>query len=132
VRRIPTDPTTAPGDLDAQAKRLYYRLRKYLQDDFKTWHDGDREMLAQTCRYAQRARMAREATYDADTGAVVFTSKGYKGQEVPSPAMTTAAAAEKSFVDGLKELGFTPAARKRMELEVKKPGGGKFGGLGRA
>ena len=126
---MPPDPNGPPGDLDTNGRALYRKLRTFLQGQ-STWEDSDRYILGQTCRYEMRARLARAAQYDPETKALVFTSEGYKGQQVAHPALKTAEAAEKSFVECLKELGLTPRARKQLEIEVGAKGGGKFGGLG--
>lgn len=118
-----------PADLDKPGRDLYHKLRAFLRAQ-STWENSDKFILGQACRYEMRARLARAAQYDPDTGALVFTSEGYKGQQVPHPALKTAEAAEKSFVECLKELGLTPRARKQLEIEVGAKGGGKFGGFG--
>lgn len=70
------DPTLAPSDLDEGAKKLYYKLRGYLRVEFKTWHDGDREALAQTCRWGMRARQAREALPKDKRGRPIMITQG--------------------------------------------------------
>lgn len=126
---MPPDPNGPPGDLDTTGKALYRKLREFLRKQ-NTWEDSDRYILGQTCRYEMRGRLARAAMYDPETRALVFTTEGYNKQDVPTPALKTAEAAEKSFVEGLKELGLTPRARKQLEIEVGAKGVGKFGGLG--
>lgn len=123
----PPDPHGPPADLDTDARALYRKLREFLKGQ-QTWEDSDKYVLGQACRYEQRARQARGCMYD-DEGRVVFSGKGYKGQEVPSTFLRTAVEAEKAFVDCLKELGLTPRARKQLQIEVGGgDGGGKFGG----
>lgn len=124
---VPPDPHGPPGDLDTDARALYRKLRDFLKKQ-GTWENSDRYILGQTCRYEQRARLARGAMYDPELRAFVLTTEGYKGQDVKHPNLATAEAAEKSFVDGLRELGLTPRARKQLEIEVAKGAGGKFGG----
>lgn len=59
-----------------------------------------------------------------------MTSEGDRKQLTVHPLVRVAEAAEKSYVEGLKELGFSPRARATMGIEVGVKGGGKFGGLG--
>lgn len=123
---MPPDPHGPPADLDTIGKALYRKLRKFLQDQ-GTWADSDKHLLGQTCRYDQRRREAREALPRDEKGRVVMVSTGYKGQEVAHPLVKVMEAAEARFVDGLKELGLTPGARKRWEIEAGGRGAGKFG-----
>ena len=126
---MPPDPLGPPSDLTTWGKALYRRLRKALETEHR-WADTDREILGQTCRYADRARTARAGMVD-EGGQPTLTSIGYKGQLVQHPNLKTAESAERAFIDGLKELGFTPAARVRLEIEVAKSSSksGKFGGM---
>lgn len=119
------DPTLAPSDLDEGAKKLYYKLRGYLRVEFKTWHDGDREALAQTCRWGMRARQAREALPKDKRGRPIMITQGRSESagEVQHPLVRIAEQAERMFMDGLKELGFTPSARKRLEIDAGGKGG---------
>ena len=126
---MPPDPLGPPSDLTTWGKALYRRLRKALETEHR-WADTDREILGQTCRYADRARTARDLMVDED-GKPALTVLGTKGHIIQHPNLRTAETAERAFVDGLRELGFTPAARKRMEIEVAKSSArsGKFGGM---
>lgn len=125
---MPTrDPHGPPADLDKAGRSLFFKLRKFLEEQ-DTYTHSDAFVLGQACRYEQRARTARLAMTD-ESGQVVTTTVGYKGQLVQHPDLKTATEAEVRFVECLRELGLTPAARKRMEIE--KPGDGsegKFGG----
>lgn len=123
---MPPDPHGPPGDLDTDARALYRKLREFLKGQ-QTWENSDRYILGQVCRYEMRARIARAGLPLDKHGKPVLISTGYKGQEVAHPNLKTAEAAEKSFVDGLRELGLTPAARKRLEIEVGRRDAGKFG-----
>jgi P27 family predicted phage terminase small subunit len=111
-----------PGDLDAIGKKLYRDLRAYMRDAAR-WEDSDHHLLAQTCRYDMRARAARDALRKAGD----MTSEGDRKQLTVHPLVRVAEAAEKAFVEGLKELGFTPRARAALGLESKPPGESKFG-----
>lgn len=118
---MPPDPHGPPGDLDTSARSLYRKLRDFLKAQ-GTWENSDRYALGQVCRYEQRARLAREGIPRG------LTAEGYKGQDVQHPNLKTAEAAEKSFMEGLKELGLTPRARKQLQIETGGADGGKFGG----
>ena len=122
---MPPDPHGPPADLDTTGKALYRKLRKFLQDQ-STWANSDKHILGQTCRFAQRARLAYESLPCDGSGRPVLTSTGYKGQEVAHPLVKVMEAAESKFIDGLKELGLTPGARKRWEIEASRDKG-KFG-----
>ena len=122
---MPPDPHGPPGDLDTTGRHLYKRLRKFLQDQ-DTWENSDKYVLGQTCRYEQRARLARKALDESDEGMTTQGRSGPSGM-VAHPLVRIMETAEKGFIDGLKELGLSPAARKRLEIEVKRnTGGGKF------
>lgn len=128
---MPTvDPLGPPDDLDKHGKALYRKVRGYLQGQH-TWADSDIYVLAQTCRYEQRAREARESIPRDTNGNPVLTTRGRSENsgDVPHPAVRIMETAEKSFVDCLRELGLTPRARKQLEIEVGSKGNsGKFGG----
>jgi P27 family predicted phage terminase small subunit len=122
---MPRDPSGPPDDLDAEAARLYRTLRKDLRDG-RRWEDSDRHLLAQACRFEQQAREAREAL-PVENGRRVMTASGYKGQDVPHPLVKIMDGAARAYVDALRELGFTPAQRKRLDIEPVRAGGSKFG-----
>lgn len=117
-----------PGDLDSTGKALYRNLRKAMQDrpDGPTqWEHPDHHLLSQACRYEMRARRARDGFSALDRDAL--TTVGDRKQLTVHPVVKIAEQAERAFVDCLKELGFTPAARARLGLEKAKAGGSKFG-----
>lgn len=126
---MPPDPHGPPGDLDATGKALYRKLREFMRAEGR-WADSDKYVLGQTCRYEQEARIARDALPRDEHGKPVLTALGYNDQDVPHPLVKMRDAAAKSFVDGLRELGFTPRARKQLEIELggSDGGSGKFGG----
>lgn len=127
MARDPLDPNGPAPDLDRTGAALYRKVREYLKGQ-NTWEESDTYLLSQACRYDQRARVAREAI-PTDSGSPVLTTRGRSEHsgDVAHPAVRIAEAAEKSFVDALKELGLTPAARKRLEIEAGRKPGGKFG-----
>jgi P27 family predicted phage terminase small subunit len=125
---MPVDPIGPPDDLDKDARALYRKIRTYLREQ-ATWADSDMYLLGQTCRYEMRAREAR-ASIPLEDGKPVMTTRGRSENsgDVAHPAVRIAEAAEKSFVDCLKELGLTPRARTQLGLETQKKGAGsKFG-----
>jgi P27 family predicted phage terminase small subunit len=116
-----------PGDLDSTGKKLYRDLRSAMMDrpDGPTqWTDPDHHLLAQACRYDQRARRAREA-FRADPDGMV--TLGDRRQLTVHPYVKIAEQSERLFVDCLRELGFTPKARAAMGLEKRAAGESKFG-----
>lgn len=119
---MPRDPHPPPADLDSTARAMYREMRQAKRDQ-GTWRDVDRYLLAATCRAAQRAREIRAAVGDE------LLVKGSRGQLVANPRLREAEAAERAFVDGLRDLALTPVSRKRLELEVQAQGS-KFGFLG--
>lgn len=122
---MPPDPHGPPGDLDTTAKALYRKLRDFLKAQH-TWENSDKYALGQTCRYEQRARLARTALEKSDEGMTTQGRSEHSGS-VAHPLVRIMEVAEAKFMDGLRELGLTPAARKRLEIEVKRnTGGGKF------
>lgn len=133
MARDKDDPTGPAADLDKQGASLYRKVRDYLKNQ-NTWVESDSYLLSQACRYEQRARVALASIPRDDNGNLILTTRGrseFSG-DVPHPAVRIAEAAEKSWVDALKELGLTPAARKRLEIEAgRKSAGSKFGQLGR-
>lgn len=126
---MPTvDPLGPPDDLDKDSRALYRKLRTYLRDQ-ATWADSDMYLLGQACRYEMRAREAR-GSIPLEDGRPVMTTRGRSENsgDVAHPAVRIAEAAEKSFVDCLRELGLTPRARKQLEIDAgRKSGGSKFG-----
>lgn len=124
---MPTiDKTAPPKDLDRDAEKLYRKLREAMRDrpaGPTQWQDTDQHLLAQTCRFEQRARTAREQFSRAKD----FTSEGDRKQLTVHPLVRVMESAEKGFVDGLSRLGFTVEARAKMGIEAKKQGESKFG-----
>ena len=114
-----------PGDLDSTGKALYRNLRDALKDreGVSKWENTDHHLLAQTCRYDQRARKARAALEREP-----LTSEGDRKQLTVHPLVRVAESSEKLFVDGLDRLGFTPKSRAAMGLQPP-PKVGKFGGF---
>jgi P27 family predicted phage terminase small subunit len=67
-----------------------------------------------------------------EDGRPTLVERGYKGQLVQHPNLKTADGAEKSYVDALKELGFTPSARSRLGIDAttaSSEDGDDLGGL---
>jgi P27 family predicted phage terminase small subunit len=124
---MPTiDKTAPPKDLDADAEKLYRKLREAMRDrppGPAQWQDTDQHLLAQTCRFEQRARKARDSF--PKTGDM--TSEGDRKQLTVHPLVRVMESAEKGFVDGLSRLGFTVEARSKMGIEQKPAGESKFG-----
>lgn len=120
-------PHGVPGDLDATGKHLYRNLRRAMQerpDGPTQWQDSDHHLLAQACRYDHRARRARDAFKNLAEDMVTL---GDRRQRTVDPLVKIAEAAERAFLDCLKELGFTPRARAQLGLEKKSAGESKFG-----
>jgi P27 family predicted phage terminase small subunit len=113
-----------PQELDATGKKLYRDLRTYLRGQ-GTWEDSDHFILAETCLHHQFARLARADMMEG--GKVNLTALGHRDQPVQHPSYKTYQSESKAFMDGLRELGLTPAQRKRLAIEVPQGGGGKFG-----
>lgn len=116
-----------PGDLDSTGKALYRNLRQAMRDrpDGPTqWQDVDHHLLAQACRYDQRARRARDGF---KTNSDEMVTLGDRRQKTVHPLVKIAEQAERAFVDCLKELGFTPRARAQMGLEARREQASKFG-----
>lgn len=130
---MPTvDKTGPPDDLDADGRKLYRALRKILQES-QAWQDSDMYVLGQVCRYEQRARTTRELIPHAPGGRPLLTTQGRSENsgEVAHPLVKIMETAEGRYLDGLKELGLTPAQRKRLAIEVGGgKGAGRFGRLG--
>lgn len=124
---MPTvDPTAPPDDLDRDSKKLYRKLREAMRErppGPTQWQDTDQHLLAQTCRFEQRARKARDAFQEAGD----MTSEGDRRQLTVHPLVRVMESAEKGFVDGLSRLGFTVEARAKMGIEAKRTGESKFG-----
>lgn len=114
-----------PGDLDKNGRQLYFKLRKFLRDA-QRWHNSDKYLLGQTCRFEQRARIARWHLQVLDDLGESWTVEGSKGQVVPHPDIRIMEAAERAFVDGLKELGLTPRAREQLGIKPPAKTAGKF------
>lgn len=113
-----------PQELDATGKALYKTLRKHMKDDGR-WHESDHYRLTTTCRHEQLARGALDDMRDG-RGRIVLTSEGHKGQPVQHPSYKTFQSESKAYTDGLEALGFSPAARARLGIELKSQGGSKF------
>lgn len=121
-------PAGVPGDLDSTGKALYRNLRQAMRDRPNgptQWTDPDHHLLAQACRYDQRARHARDWFKDKHAGDM--TTVGDRKQLTVHPLVKIAETAERAFVDCLKELGFTPRARSQLKLEARVEGESKFG-----
>ena len=122
---MPTrDPTGPPTDLDTEGKAMYRKLRAALRKADR-WTDSDQHALASTCRHAMAARKARAGIPRDAKGGLVLVVRGSRGQDVAHPNVKIASDAESKFMDGLKELGLTPAARARLHLGL--PGSGRPG-----
>ena len=113
-----------PADLDVPGRKLYLKLRKFLKDA-GLWENSDKFVLGQTCRYEQRSRLAL-ASLPVDTdGRPILTTQGrseFSG-EVQHPLVRIIETADRGFLDGLRELGLTPRARKQLDVEPKKSTG---------
>lgn len=114
-----------PGDLDSTGQALYRNLRTALKnrEGIHAWENTDHHLLAQTCRYDQRARRARAALEREP-----LTSEGDRKQLTVHPLVRVAESSEKLFVDGLDRLGFGPKARAQLGFEPKRAAG-KFSGV---
>lgn len=115
---LPPDPNGPPGDLDAEARKLYTKFRKFLTED-KRWHNSFREAVATACRHSMLARLARQE-WEAEGKPML--SEGYKGQPVEHVLVKAMTTHYKQFVDCLDKLGFTPQSRERLGV---KPAVGK-------
>lgn len=111
-----------PGDLDSTGKALYRKLRDAMRREDR-WVVTDHELLAEACRTGQELRRVRASLW-AERG---WTSAGDRGQLTVHPLARVVDQKSRAFVDCLDRLGFTPAARARLGIEVK-PAGGKFDG----
>lgn len=118
-------PHWVPGDLDTHAQALYRKLRDHLRES--EWRDSDHYLLTEACRADQRARAARAEMTDGESGKVRLTTKGSTGNLVQHPNLKTAREAEQDFISALKELGLTPAARRRLDIKPAPPDVSKFG-----
>lgn len=113
-----------PQELDATGRSLYKTLRKHMRDD-QRWHESDHHRLTETCLHEMYSRHARDDLRD-ERGRIVLTAEGYKGQPTQHPSYKTFQSESKAYADGLEALGFSPAARARLGIELKAKGGGKF------
>lgn len=125
---MPPDPNGPTGDLDTDARALYRKLRKFLEDSGQ-WENGYRERLSGVCRDAMVMRVAYAGIPRDERGNMILTTQGRSENsgEVAHPNVRTAEAASKRYMDGLDSFGFSPAARARLNIEPKAPAG-KFGG----
>jgi P27 family predicted phage terminase small subunit len=114
-----------PADLDAQAKRLWRATRKALQDQ-NTWRDSDGQALERYVRVCERARLAREGIPRDESGRLILTAPGSKGQTVQHPNVKTAREAERDAHEYARALLLTPESRRRSDVPDPITSG-KFG-----
>lgn len=76
-----------------------------------------------------RAEAAATAARERLTEAGTMVARGSQGQLVQHPDVKTMREAQRDAMDYARELLLTPAARKRHEMESRKPSKGKFAGL---
>lgn len=113
-----------PADLDDKGRKLYLKIRRFLKDA-GMWENSDKFVLGQACRYEQRSRLALSSLPVDDAGRPVLTTQGrseFSG-EVQHPLVRIIETSDRGFLDGLRELGLTPRARKQLALEPKKAAG---------
>lgn len=123
-------PPSPPGDLDATGKKLYKDLRAAMQERPEgptQWEAPDHHLLSQACRYDMRARRARDG-FAKSAGEMVTV--GDRKQLTVHPLVKIAEQSERLFVGVLADLGFSPRARKQLEIEKRSEGDSKFGGFG--
>lgn len=112
--------------LDQAGVALYHKLKVAMKDREgpTAWEDSDHHLLAQACRYDERARRAREGFKTTVDDMITL---GDRRQETVHPLVKIAETSERAFIDCLKELGFTPRARAQLGLEKRSEGASKFG-----
>jgi P27 family predicted phage terminase small subunit len=104
-----------PSDFQAPEKALWRRSMAALIE-LGVWQDSDRDALERYCRASAMSRLAREriAKRAKTSRDGAYIAKGSMGQPVIAPDVELERRARLDADQLGRELGLTPAARKRI------------------